>query len=54
MFAVLQAMLYVGYSSFAFVIGLVAKQQAQAREEQRRAQLPSCAPPARCWPKARA
>jgi len=35
-FAVLQAMLYVGYSSFAMVIGLVAKQQAQAREEQRR------------------
>ena len=34
--AVLQAMLYVGYSSFAMVIGLVAKQQAQAREEQRR------------------
>ena len=35
-FAVLQAMLYVGYSSFAMVIGLVAKQQAQARDEQRR------------------
>ncbi len=35
-FAVLQAMLYVGYSSFAMVIGLVAKQQAEAREEQRR------------------
>ena len=35
-FAVLQAMLYAGYSSFAMVIGLVAKQQAQAREEQRR------------------
>ncbi len=34
--AVLQVMLYVGYSSFALVIGLVAKQQAQAREEQRR------------------
>src|SRR5688500_12763332 len=34
--AVMQAMLYVGYSSFAMVIGLVAKQQAQAREEQRR------------------
>ena len=29
-FAVLQAMLYVGYSSFAMVIGLVAKQQAEA------------------------
>jgi signal transduction histidine kinase len=35
-FAVLQAMTYVGYSSFAMVIGFVAKQQAQAREEQRR------------------
>jgi signal transduction histidine kinase len=34
--AIVQAMLYVGYSSFAMVIGLVAKQQAQAREEQRR------------------
>lgn len=34
--AVMQAMLYVGYSSFAMVIGFVAKQQAQAREEQRR------------------
>jgi signal transduction histidine kinase len=35
-FAVLQAMTYVGYSSFALVIGLVARQQAEAREEQRR------------------
>jgi signal transduction histidine kinase len=35
-FAVLQAMTYVGYSSFAMVIGLVARQQAEAREEQRR------------------
>lgn len=34
--AVLQSALYVGFSSFAFVIGLVAKQQAQARDEQRR------------------
>lgn len=34
--AVLQSTLYVGYSSFAFVIGLVARQQAEAREEQRR------------------
>ena len=34
--AVMQAMLYVGYSSFAMVIGFVAKQQAEAREEQRR------------------
>jgi signal transduction histidine kinase len=36
MFAVLQAGMYVGYSSFTFMTGLVAKQQAQAREEQRR------------------
>jgi signal transduction histidine kinase len=35
-FAVLQAIMYVGYSSFTFITGLVAKQQAQAREEQRR------------------
>src|SRR6188768_65917 len=35
-FAVLQAAMYVGYSSFTFMTGLVAKQQAQAREEQRR------------------
>ncbi|MBP6596008.1 MAG: sensor histidine kinase [Arenimonas sp.] len=35
-FAILQAMTYVGYSSFGLVIGFVAKQQAQAREEQRR------------------
>jgi len=34
--AVLQAALYIGYSSFTFITGLVAKQQAQAREEQRR------------------
>jgi signal transduction histidine kinase len=34
--AVLQSALYVGFSSFAFVTGLVAKQQAQARDEQRR------------------
>jgi signal transduction histidine kinase len=35
-FAILQAMTYVGYSSFALVIGLVARQQAEARDEQRR------------------
>jgi signal transduction histidine kinase len=35
-FAVLQTVMYVGYSSFTFITGLVAKQQAQAREEQRR------------------
>jgi signal transduction histidine kinase len=35
-FAVLQAVMYVGYSSFTFITGLVAKQQGQAREEQRR------------------
>ena len=34
--AVLQAIMYVGYSSFAFITGLVARQQAEAREEQRR------------------
>ncbi|PKM14242.1 MAG: sensor histidine kinase [Gammaproteobacteria bacterium HGW-Gammaproteobacteria-2] len=34
--AALQSALYVGFSSFAFVTGLVAKQQAQARDEQRR------------------
>jgi signal transduction histidine kinase len=34
--ATLQAALYIGYSSFTFITGLVAKQQAQAREEQRR------------------
>ncbi|MCD9028149.1 histidine kinase [Luteimonas sp. BDR2-5] len=34
--AVLQAALYVGFTGFAFVTGLVARQQNQAREEQRR------------------
>jgi len=34
--AILQSALYAGYSSFAFAIGLVARQQAQARDEQRR------------------
>lgn len=34
--AVLQAGLYVGFTGFAFVTGLVACQQAQARDEQRR------------------
>ncbi|MBS0213119.1 MAG: sensor histidine kinase [Proteobacteria bacterium] len=34
--AVLQAMLFVGYSSFTFITALVARHQAQAREEQRR------------------
>ena len=34
--AVLQAIMYVGYSSFAFITGLGARQQAEAREEQRR------------------
>lgn len=34
--AVLQAALYVGFTGFAFVTGLVARQQAQAREDQRR------------------
>ena len=34
--ALLQALFYVGYSTVAFVTGLVARQQTQAREEQRR------------------
>lgn len=34
--AVLQALLYIGYSMLAFVTGLVALQQTQARQEQRR------------------
>ncbi|MFA5683736.1 MAG: sensor histidine kinase [Lysobacteraceae bacterium] len=34
--AILQASLYVGFSSFVFVTSLVARQQAEAREEQRR------------------
>ena len=34
--AVLQAALFVGWSSFAFVTSWVAKRQAEAREEQRR------------------
>ncbi len=34
--AVLQSLLYVGFSSFVFVTAMVAKQQAQARDEQRR------------------
>ncbi len=33
--AVLQAFLYVGFSSFVFVTSFVARQQAEAREEQR-------------------
>ena len=35
-FAILQALMYVGYSSFTFITGFVARQQASAREEQRR------------------
>lgn len=34
--AVLQSVLYAGFSGFVFVTSLVARQQAQAREEQRR------------------
>ncbi|HTD27749.1 MAG TPA: sensor histidine kinase [Xanthomonadaceae bacterium] len=34
--AILQAMLFVGYSSFTFITALVAKRQAEAREEQGR------------------
>jgi signal transduction histidine kinase len=36
MIAVLQSLGYLGFSSFVFVTALVARQQAQAREEQRR------------------
>jgi signal transduction histidine kinase len=34
--ALMQSMLYAGFSGFVFVVSLVALQQAQAREEQRR------------------
>lgn len=34
--AILQSMVYAGFCAFSFVAGLIAKQQAQAREEQRR------------------
>jgi signal transduction histidine kinase len=34
--ALMQAVLYVGFAGFVFVTSLVARQQAQAREEQRR------------------
>jgi signal transduction histidine kinase len=34
--ALMQSLLYAGFSSFVFVTSLVARQQAQAREEQRR------------------
>lgn len=34
--AALQAALFVGFAGFAYVTGLVARQQAQARDEQRR------------------
>jgi signal transduction histidine kinase len=34
--SLLQALLYVGFSTFVFVTSLVAKRQAEAREEQRR------------------
>ena len=34
--AVMQSMLYIGVSGFVYVAGFVAKQQAEAREEQRR------------------
>jgi signal transduction histidine kinase len=34
--AILQSLLYVGFSSLVFVTAMVAKQQAQARDEQRR------------------
>ncbi len=34
--AIMQSLLYAGFSGFVFVTSLVARQQAQAREEQRR------------------
>jgi len=34
--ALMQSLLYAGYSAFVFVTSLVARQQAQAREDQRR------------------
>src|SRR3546814_20339042 len=34
--ALMQAVLYVGFAGFVFVTSLVARQQAQARDEQRR------------------
>lgn len=34
--ALLQSMIYVGFCAFGFVTGLVARQQTEAREEQRR------------------
>jgi signal transduction histidine kinase len=34
--AILQSMLFIGYSSFVFITALVAKRQAEAREEQGR------------------
>lgn len=34
--AILQSMIYVGFCAFSFITGLVARQQTEAREEQRR------------------
>ncbi len=34
--AVLQSLIYVGFCAFSFITGLVARQQTEAREEQRR------------------
>src|SRR3546814_15210299 len=34
--ALMQAVLYVGFAGFVFVTSMVARQQAQARDEQRR------------------
>ncbi|AXA84254.1 sensor histidine kinase [Lysobacter oculi] len=34
--ALLQSMIYVGFCAFSFITGLVARQQTEAREEQRR------------------
>ena len=48
----LQATFYIGYATVVFVAGLIARQQAEAREEQRRLNA-ECAPRARCWPRVR-
>ena len=50
--AVMQSLLYGGFSMFIFVTSLVARQQTEARDEQRRL-IRSCAPPGPCWPRVR-
>ncbi len=51
--AVMQSLLYGGFSMFIFVTSLVARQQTEARDEQRRLNSELRATPARCWPRAR-